>query len=89
MNWSPDGRFFYLRLEFPGMKVSSIYVIPVPSGQSIPAIPERGIESIQDVLAIPGVRTIPYRDVFPGGDPSVYAFVRRTTQRNLYRVRLP
>jgi len=89
VNWSPDDRYFYLRLELPGMQVSSVHVIPVPPGQSLPAIPERGIESIQDVLAIPGVRTIPYSDVFPGRDPSVYAFVRSTTQRNLYRVRLP
>jgi serine/threonine protein kinase/Tol biopolymer transport system component len=89
VNWSPDGRYFYLRMELPGMTADSTRVIPIPPGRSLPVLPARGIESIQDVLAIPGVRSIPYRDVFPGRDPSVYAFIRRTTQRNLYRVRLP
>jgi hypothetical protein len=31
---------------------------------------------------------IPGRDVSPGRDPSTYAILRATTQRNLFRVRL-
>jgi serine/threonine protein kinase len=89
VNWSPDGKYFYFRMDLPGMTAESTYVIPIPPGRSVPRLPEKGIESIQDVLTIPGIQSIPHRAVFPGSDPTVYAFIRRTTQRNLYRVRLP
>jgi hypothetical protein len=58
-------------------------------GHGLPTLPANGFTSAEEVKAIPGAREIPERDVFPGRDPSTYAILRATTQRNLFRVRLP
>jgi len=41
------------------------------------------------VAALPGARLISEESVFPGPNPSVYAFMKVTTQRNIYRVPVP
>jgi hypothetical protein len=39
---------------------------------------------------LPGARLVSDEpNVFPGPDPSIYAFTKVTTQRNIYRVPLP
>jgi Tol biopolymer transport system component len=89
VSWSPDGKFFYLRMELPGAHEGGTFVIPLTPGHTLPDIPKDGLTSVEQVRAIPGVLEIPQKDVFPGSDPSTYAVSRTTTQRNLYRVRLP
>jgi serine/threonine protein kinase len=89
VNWSPDGKFFYLRMELPGMYTRSTYVIPLATGHTLPNLPANGFTSAEELKAIRGVREIPHKDVFPGRDPLTYAISATTAQRNLYRVRLP
>ena len=82
--WSPDGRFMYLK--FGG----STYAIPLKSGVMLPRIPDSGFESKEAVAALPGARLVSDEaNVFTGPDPSIYAFTKVTTQRNIYRVPVP
>jgi serine/threonine protein kinase/Tol biopolymer transport system component len=89
-NWSPDGRF----LSIAGVSNGFIpegrsYVVPLPPGQALPGIPASGFRSEQEIARLPGVRRIEERRVAPGPSPDVYAFYRRATQRNLYRIPIP
>jgi hypothetical protein len=84
MNWSPDGRFVYLKFS------GSTYAIPLKTGETLPRIPASGFESKEAVAALPGARIVSDEaNVFPGPDPSIYAFTKVTTQRNIYRVPVP
>lgn len=81
MNWSPDRQFLYLKFD------GSTYAIPLSAGQLLPKMPPGGFQSKEEVAALPGARLLseePY--AFPGPNPSIYAFTRVSTQRNIYRV---
>ena len=41
------------------------------------------------MAALPGARLVADESVFPGPNPSVYAFMKVSTQRNIYRVPVP
>ena len=81
VSWSPDGKFFYLKFQ------GSIYAVPLRQGM-LPPIPASGFRSKEDLAALPGVRLIP-EGAFPGPNPSIYAFTKIATQRNIYRVPVP
>jgi Tol biopolymer transport system component len=83
LSWTPDGRFLYLKFE------TSTYAIPLQPGRALPPIPASGFQSKEAVAALPGARLVSEDSVFPGPDPSVYAFMRVATQRNIYRVPVP
>jgi serine/threonine protein kinase/Tol biopolymer transport system component len=84
MTWAPDGRYAYLKFD------GSTYALPVPGGSSLPRIPASGFLSKEAVAAVPGARLVSDEaNVFPGPDPSIYAFTKVTTQRNIYRVPVP
>ncbi len=89
VNWSADQKFFYVRMELPGMHSGSTFVIPLSPGHALPNLPAGGFASVDQLKATPGSREIREANVFPGRDPSTYAVSRATTQRNLYRVWLP
>jgi Tol biopolymer transport system component len=80
LSWSPDGKFLYFNFE------RSVYAIPLRPGQMLPPLPGSGIRTAQDLAALPGARLIPQQDAFAGPTPSIYAFTRIATQRNIYRV---
>jgi eukaryotic-like serine/threonine-protein kinase len=81
ITWSPDGAFMYLK--FGG----STYAIPLPPGKMLPPIPASGFESKEAVAAVSGARLVSDDpNVFPGPNPSVYAFTKMSTQRDIYRV---
>jgi hypothetical protein len=63
--------------------------MPLRSGEALPALPHAGFQSHRDVLGVPGAWEIAEEDVFPGASSSVYAFTKRTTRRNLYRIPIP
>jgi hypothetical protein len=82
--WSHDGEFLYWNFT------NATYAISLPAGQMLPAIPEGGIQSKAFVAALPGARLIAEQDrLIPGPNPSMYAFVKVSTQRNIYRVPVP
>ena len=83
MKWTPDGRFVYLKFA------TSTYAIPLQPGQILPPIPASGFASREAVAAVPGARLVAATDVYPGPNPSIYAFVKVSTQRNIYRVPVP
>jgi len=84
LSWTPDGRFLYLKFA------ASMYAIPLKPGQVLPPIPPSGFQSKEAVAALPGARLISEADgVYPGPNPSVYAFVKVSTQRNIYRIPVP
>jgi eukaryotic-like serine/threonine-protein kinase len=82
VGWSPDGKFLYLRLD-------KIYAIPLGTGQILPPFPPSGITGLEDVKRLPGVQTIDQPEAFPGPNPSLYAFTKTTTLRNIYQIRIP
>ena len=43
-------------------------VIPVPAGQSLPALPASGISSLAEVLALPGAHVIEPQPANPGAN---------------------
>jgi dipeptidyl aminopeptidase/acylaminoacyl peptidase len=83
MKWTPDGRFVYVKFG------TSTYAIPLRPGQVLPPIPASGFASREAVAAVPGAQLISATDVYPGPNPSIYAFVKVSTQRNIYRVPVP
>jgi hypothetical protein len=88
--WAPDGRFLYLGLEpssrtAPGKTVA----IPVPPGEMLPSLPATGVHSLDDTAAVRGARIINGWAISPGPDPSVFAFLKTTIRRNLFKVPLP
>jgi Tol biopolymer transport system component len=81
IGWTPDGHGLYWRIG------DTTYATALTQGRMLPPIPAGGIQSKDAVLAIPGARVISGEErTFPGPDPSVYAFMKVTTQRNIYRV---
>jgi Tol biopolymer transport system component len=82
--WSHDGKFLYWSFT------NATYAIPLPAGHMLPPIPAGGIQSKAGVGALPGALLISEQDrVIPGPNPSTYAFVKVSTQRNIYRVPVP
>ena len=88
LNWSADGKFLYVgaqpdSLTSPGKTL----VIPVESGEMLPSITgSRG--EILKLSQYPGSHTIDGYNVSPGPDPSIFAYVKTTMHRNLFRIPL-
>jgi len=84
MSWSPDGKFVYLKFS------GTTYAIPLRPGQMLPLIPATGFQTKEAVAALPGAQLVSgVERMFPGPTPSSYAFVKVSTQRNIYRVPVP
>jgi DNA-binding winged helix-turn-helix (wHTH) protein/Tol biopolymer transport system component len=87
-HWSPGGRFLSVS-ELPFGEDRTTYLIPLTSGEALPAIPAGGFSSELQVAHLPGARKIDALRAIPSSSPDVYAFSRSTTQRNLYRIPIP
>ena len=83
VSWSPDGKFLYVKFN------KSAYAIPLRPGQMLPPIPPAGFRTEQEISQLPGAQRIADLAVFTGPNPSLYAFTRVATQRNIYRVSVP
>lgn len=64
------------------------YIVPLPPGKMLPRVPPEGLVSNEVIAGLPGARSIDATGS-PGPSPDVYAFERRTVQRNLYRIPIP
>jgi Tol biopolymer transport system component len=87
VKWSPDGRHLYL--SFVGMGHSPFgktFALPIPAGRPLPVLPASGVKSEAEAAALPGVTVIEHGHISPGRDPSVYAYMKVTAQRNLHRI---
>ncbi len=83
--WSRDGKELYLYSE----NLHRTFVVPLPPGRPLPAIPASGLRWSNAAPAIAGVRTIPREGAFMSGNPGVYAYLEVTTHRNIYRIPVP
>jgi DNA-binding winged helix-turn-helix (wHTH) protein/Tol biopolymer transport system component len=90
--WGSGGKYFYIRLRDVGsMGKGRVYVIAVPSGQSLPTLPPTGIHSAGDFKGLNVVSVIDtngFSKFAPGPNPTTYAYTRRNVQRNLFRIPL-
>jgi len=64
------------------------YIVPLPPGKVLPPIPAGGFTSEQEIASLPGAHMIDAIGA-PGPSRDIYAFERRTVQRNLYRIPIP
>jgi len=88
--WSPDGRFLYVSWQLssrtsPGRSIA----LPVNPETGLPDLPAAGIQSAEEALAIPGSRVVEQSGIVPGLDPTTYAYIKTTAQRNIFRIDLP
>ena len=86
VSWSPDGKFLYV--HDPNRSRGS-YAAPLAPGRELPALPQEGLPRLGDVAKLPGAKTFPQPRAYGGLDPSVYAYPRVTTHRNIYRIPVP
>jgi hypothetical protein len=72
--------------------------MPVPPGQSLPALPPAGVESIADTSLVPGsevLRLNQYARELAGASfafgvsADTFAYARTVSHRNLFRVDVP
>jgi serine/threonine protein kinase/Tol biopolymer transport system component len=89
INWSMDGKSVYVSLQYFGLGTEKTVVLPYRAGVPLAALWRRGLRSEHDVAANPGATVINEANVFPAASASAHLSWRRTTQSNLYRVRLP
>jgi eukaryotic-like serine/threonine-protein kinase len=86
LSWSPDGQYLYFRLELVSeYETGKTYVLHLTSANSLPP----AFKDETDLAAMPGVQVIPHGGIFPGPRPSLYAYTRTATHRNLYRISVP
>lgn len=87
--WSRDSKVLYFRfgLSAPGHAGhGNTYALPIPPGSAVPKIPAGGL-SEENVTGLPALQVYE-PGIHPGPDPSTYAFIRSTAQRNIYRIPL-
>ena len=93
VGWDPGGKLFYMRFRGNGIaQGGKTFALPLPPGQSFPMLPPSGILAGSDLPLFQRAPTIDRSDITllaPGPSPSVYAYTRVTTQRNLFRIPLP
>ena len=77
VSWPLDSRSVFI----------SGFVIPLKSGEVLPTIPAGGFQSPDEVGRLPGAH--PMEAEVLGPSAGVYAFYKRTVQRNLYRIPIP
>jgi hypothetical protein len=87
LSWSSDQKFLYVHAS----RDRQTYFVPLRTGQIVPALPGDGFlgRSGKEVQKLPGAKAFPEPRTFGGPDPSVYAYPRVTTHRNIYRIRIP
>jgi len=90
VKWSSDGKLLYLHenatrhgIELP----NTTYVIPLQPGW-MARLPASGFPSIDAAAAALGRRLTLGDRVFPSPDPSVYAFLRLSSHRNIFRIQV-
>jgi eukaryotic-like serine/threonine-protein kinase len=83
LNWDNSGKVLYLSLSLNG----GSYVLPVQHDTGLPKLPAAGISRPEDFTNAKST-AIPWF-VESATSPSVYAYTRLNTRRNLYRIPLP
>ncbi|MGB6845722.1 MAG: protein kinase [Candidatus Acidiferrales bacterium] len=84
LGWDTQGKFAFLYFSdlFEGS-----YVLPVQHDSGLPKLPPAGVARKEDLGNVKSATVIP-SFVDTALSPSVYAYTRRETRRNLYRIQL-
>ena len=89
VSWGPQG---YLHVRFGGFSDAdrrTTYLLPIPRGEVLPRLFRTGrLISEAEIVAEPGVQSIPRGDLRFGRTPDTYVFANRTVHRNLFRIPL-
>jgi Tol biopolymer transport system component len=85
VTWSRDGKLLYLA----ALAGQAVYSVPLRAGQILPPLPRAGLQSPDEMAALPGAKQLPKPFAVTGPDPSVYVYPKFTAQRNIYRVPVP
>ncbi|HEY4050970.1 MAG TPA: winged helix-turn-helix domain-containing protein [Acidobacteriaceae bacterium] len=92
VGWGPGDKLFYLRFRDVGeMGGGKTFAIRLPAGKELPVLPPSGLKSVDDVKGLNVVAKIDMTGIAifaPGPNPSIYIYVRKTVQRNLFRIPL-
>jgi hypothetical protein len=83
--WESNGEFAHL--YFPAL-YEGTYRLPVLHDTGLPKLPPAGIARVEDLASAKATAPIP-ETVESAFSPSVYAYFRQNTRRNLYRIPLP
>jgi eukaryotic-like serine/threonine-protein kinase len=83
VSWDTSGGFVYFR--FPNLKEGA-YALPVMRDSGLPRVPP-AITSIEDITNLKAITAIPW-PLESAVNPSVYAYTRLNTRRNLYRIQI-
>lgn len=83
--WDTTGKFVYV--SFPSL-FEGTYPLPALPDTELPKLPPAGISRIEDLASAKASAPIPVT-VESAFSPSVYAYARQNTRRNLYRIPLP
>jgi hypothetical protein len=83
--WDATGKL--LLVGFIQEAEQNTYLLPVQSSSGLPALPAGGLTGGQAASLVKGA-TILRQDIPSALNGSVYAFVRSTTRRNIYRIPL-
>jgi eukaryotic-like serine/threonine-protein kinase len=86
LRWSPGGDSLWI--SGGAVADGRTYIVPLPPGKVLPPMPAGGFRSEQEIARLPGAHMIDATGA-PGPSRDVYAFERRTVQRNLYRIPIP
>jgi Tol biopolymer transport system component len=88
--WSPDGRYLYLQIaDASGQNLNArTAVIPLAPGKALPRLTPELVQDPAGWAKMPGVKVLNWVDIAPGPNPSVYAYIKTSTQANLYRIPL-
>ena len=84
-HWDTVGKFVYV--YFPQLRESS-YALPVLHDSGLPKISPGDFARIEHEANAKTITAIP-QVVHSAVSPSLYAYTRQTTRRNLYRIQLP
>ena len=81
-DWDTSGKFAFL-----SFKAESSYALPVTQPFGLPKLPPSGVSQVEDFPAAQTAIAIP-NFVESSISPSFYAYSKRNTRRNLYRIQL-
>jgi Tol biopolymer transport system component len=89
VTWSLDGNALYLHVRKSSLTdPGKTRVVPLQSGEMLPKLPPSGMRALDEPDLFPDSYLIDAYGISPGPDPSVYAYVRTTMHRNLFRIPL-
>ncbi|MGB8980227.1 MAG: protein kinase [Terriglobales bacterium] len=92
--WSPEGKRLYISFALvtkeESTKHGQTYILPWKGAATLQAFPSGGTHTEAEVAKLAAVVSAARQaeQFAPGLSPDVYAYSRRTIQRNLYRVQL-